>query len=269
MDLKIIEVSPRPVDAEELLAREALDTDVSTIIRESCKLVDAETKEVLAYYIHSGFEEREALAAIKSMRYDESTRTGGLKTTSRVFGFAPRVPLRKDFCSATKAMMEDRKAHAEIEKLAMKATAVYKESAPQIFAAHEEMTKRVLPEWYLPGTPFTSGIVNKNNQLNYHFDRGNFKNVYSAMFGFKYQVKGGHLNFPGYDCALAIGNGSLTIFEGQNILHGVTPFKLLSPEAYRYTVVFYSLEGMKTCLPAQEELKRIRNLKTTREKNRL
>ncbi len=68
--------------------------------------------------------------------------------------------------------------------------------------------------------------------------------------------------------ALEIANDSVLLFDGQDILHGVTPFTV-SDDGYRYTVVYYSLQRMWDCLTITDELARIRNLKTQRERKRV
>ena len=123
--------------------------------------------------------------------------------------------------------------------------------------------------WKLGETVFTSGIVNKNNQINYHFDTGNFTEVFSAMLAFKNDMVGGHLVLPQYDLALEIADGSLTLFDGQKALHGVTPIHYKSDRSYRFTMVYYSLKNMWHCLEIDDELARIRNVKTVREKKRI
>jgi hypothetical protein len=141
--------------------------------------------------------------------------------------------------------------------------------APETYATHTQTTDKVLRDYVIPGTPFTSGIVNKNNPLKYHFDSGNFKEVFSTMLAIRGGTAGGHLALPAYDVGLAIANNSVTIFDGQQILHGVTPIKFLTPDAYRFTIVYYSLRKMWDCLPLREEVERIRNVKFEREKKRM
>ena len=58
------------------------------------------------------------------------------------------------------------------------------------------------------------------------------------------------------------------MFDGQGIMHGVTPITYESPLSYRYSIVYYSLKQMWKCLTIDEELVRIRNKKTQREKIR-
>jgi hypothetical protein len=111
--------------------------------------------------------------------------------------------------------------------------------------------------------------VNKNNQLKYHFDSGNFKGVLSNMVVLKKDVAGGYLIIPELDIALEVADNTLTIFNGQEILHGVSTIEYENDHAYRYSVVYYSLEQMWKCEPINDEIARIRKVKTQREKNRL
>jgi len=115
---------------------------------------------------------------------------------------------------------------------------------------------------------FTSGIVNENNPLKYHFDTGNFKDVFSCMVVFKNGVENGFLSLPEYDVGFQLPNNSIFLFDGQGILHGVTPITRQTPESYRYSVVYYSLKRMWQCLEIDEELARIRKKKTSRERAR-
>jgi hypothetical protein len=58
------------------------------------------------------------------------------------------------------------------------------------------------------------------------------------------------------------------MFDGQSVLHGVTPITKTNPDAVRYSIVYYSLQQIWNCLPLSEEVARIRNLKTKRERAR-
>jgi hypothetical protein len=79
------------------------------------------------------------------------------------------------------------------------------------------------------------------------------------MFAFKRDVEGGYLAFPEFDIALKTSSCSLSMFDGQSILHGVTPIKKLKPSSVRYTVVYYSLKNMWSCETPQGEIERMRN----------
>jgi len=272
--MKIIEVEHTPLDLREYRMRSALESDFTptNLIKESCVLVDKTTGKQLVIYKDlddEGFDSGELSMALQSINYQVGTRVSGLVTTSRIFGYSPRVPLRKDFCSVTSLAEDNPKAHSLLCEYGRKVVDLYSEIAPETYEAHLSSTeKKVRKEYQIEGTPFTSGIVNKNNPLKYHFDSGNFKDVYSCMLGIRRNVAGGYLALPEYDCALEIKNNSVTIFDGQKILHGVTPMKLLSDDAYRFTIVYYSLTRMWACLPIGEEIARIRNVKTARERKR-
>ena len=89
------------------------------------------------------------------------------------------------------------------------------------------------------------------------------------MVAFKSNTKGGYLSLPQYGVGFEIANNSLMLFDGQKILHGVTPFKLLSKAAYRISIVYYSLQQMWKCEPLNAELARIKDVRTELEKKRL
>lgn len=87
--------------------------------------------------------------------------------------------------------------------------------------------------------------------------------------GFINVIEGGRLSIPEYDIKLEIADDTLVIFNGQEILHGVTPIKKTHPKGYRYTVVYYSMEQMWKCDSLNEETDRIRKKKKEREFKRL
>jgi hypothetical protein len=212
----------------------------------------------------------ELLKSLLTIKYDKNKRLAGLITRSRIFGYKPREKIRNDFCTSTMLAKESPKEHQIICNFAKTLSKIYKKQCPEIYNEHADLTKsKLLPEWTIGDTPFSSGIVNKNNALHYHFDSGNFKNVYSNMVAFKSNVKGGYLSIPAYDIGLEIANNSLVLFDGQKILHGVTPIKLLSENAYRLSIVYYSLQQMWNCQPLNEELARIKDVRTELEKKRL
>jgi hypothetical protein len=163
------------------------------------------------------------------------------------------------------------KQHFVICDFSRELTKLYEEYFPETLKRHYELTEqKVRPEWKLEGTPFTSGIVNKNNPLKYHHDAGNFKTVLSNMIVLKRGVKGGRLACPEYDIKFECADNHVVIFDGQQILHGVTPIiKPGDEKAYRYSVVYYSLEQMWNCDSVNEEVKRIRKVKKEREHKRL
>jgi hypothetical protein len=114
--------------------------------------------------------------------------------------------------------------------------------------------QRILPEYTITKTPFTSGVVNKENALAYHFDKGNFAGMQSAMIVLCKDIMGGHLVLPEYNVAFKIKNNTLILFDGQNVLHGVSPIKKCNDKGYRYSIVYYSMKELWKCLTQEEEI---------------
>jgi hypothetical protein len=199
-----------------------------------------------------------ARKAVQSVRYDTSTRTSGLVSTSRIFGYAPRNVLRGHACRAVSMAVNHPKEHKAICNAARFVDEQYQQWFPQVHASHVDALKKVKPEWIIPGSVFTSGIVNYNNPLQYHFDAGNFAKVCSAMVGFRHKTDGGYLACPEIDTAFEIGDRSLILFDGQSLLHGVTPIHRKANDSFRYTIVYYSLKQMWNCEGVSGEIDALR-----------
>lgn len=262
--MKKIDCQRQKVDFESLRSREAMPEDCKQFVDESAEVY--ENGELKIVYAQLNVKMPKLVDALMTITYESSHRSGGLPTISRIFGHSPRSTLRKDFCAVTSLAQEFPEQHAEICKGAKIVSDIYMHYNPKLFIKHDEQSReKVLPQWHLEDTPFTSGIANKDNQLRYHFDTGNFKNVWSGMLVFKNQISGGYLCVPEYDLCFELRDHSVLLFDGQGLLHGVTPFRKLSPQGYRHTVVYYSLRQMWNCLSPTEELVRIKKLKTERE----
>lgn len=266
--MKKIEIKRKEVDFKEYVKRSAKESDYSTLITEECLITENGNPKIL--YAKLDEEKTKYIRqAVKNIRYDESTRTGGLKTRSRIFGYNPRNVIRKDFCSATSLSVESPVEHQIICDFGHELSELYAHNFPDIYKRHGDVTtEKMLSEWVLSGTPFTSGIVNKNNPLKYHFDSGNLKDVLSNMVVFKNGVEGGFLSCPEFDVGFEVADNTVILFDGQNILHGVTPITSRHKKGYRYSVVYYTLQQIWNCLPMTEEIARARNVRVKREKNR-
>lgn len=244
--------------------------DFSELISGSTLALDQEGNPAIVYLeepAEAGIMSRLS-EALRRVDFQTSGRTGGLPSISRVFGYQPRITIRRDFCNAASLNSESPETYKRITEAGAVAAEAYRRFNPALYTKHEQLAKDVLPEYVMPRMPFTSGIINKNNQLRYHFDAGNFKGMWSAMFVFKHQTAGGYLSCPEYGIAFELKNYSLLLFEGQSILHGVTPIELLGPDSFRISIVYYSLAGMWKCLSPAGELDRIKKVRTERETRR-
>jgi hypothetical protein len=266
--MKRIDLERVPFDKDKFKKRSANRSDASRMIKEDCIIYVDDQPTILYKKLET---DTSALRwAVKNIKYAEGKRSRGLSSISAIFGYSPRIAMRHDYCTSTAMAVHHQKQHHVITEFAKELVGYYKEYFPSQYEHHTKLVEeRVMNDWTIGGSPFTSGIVNKNNQLKYHYDSGNFKGVLSNMVVFKKDIQGGHLVIPELDIVLEVDDNTLTIFNGQDILHGVSTIEYDNDHAYRYSVVYYSLEQMWKCEPLADEIKRIRKVKTEREKNRL
>ena len=266
--MKSINVKRREIDVKQFRFRRAEEKDFSTLVDEDA-LVYIDGKLSIIYIAAVPEDLTSFYRALETIRYDKSTRTSGLVTTSRIFGYAPRNVIRNAPCRASGLAGDSPEQHKAIMRSARIAAKYYRKYNPELAALHQQLTdEKVLGNYRMEDTMFTSGIINDNNPLLYHFDAGNYKGVYSAMFGFKKGIEGGYLACPEIDLGFKIGNKSLTMFDGQGLLHGVTPISKTHKDAKRYTIVYYSLQQMWNCQTPGTELEILRERRTTYERRR-
>ncbi len=264
--MKTIQLTRQPVDYKEFVKRPAKREDFGELINEECLIKDQDGKTILLYFKFKKPTDK-LVQAVESIPYETVRRSSGLVTTSRIFGYDPSTGIRKPYCSATRLAFDNPKQHAVITGFGEEIAEIYKEWLPDTYTSHEQLAvNKVKAEWRIPSTPFTSGIINKNNQLNYHFDSGNFKDVYSNMIVLKNNVAGGYLALPEYGVGLECANDTLVMFDGQKILHGVTPIKFFGENAYRYSLVYYTLEQFWKCDELTVEVAKVRGRRAELEK---
>jgi hypothetical protein len=260
--MQTLVLEKKKLNLREFVQRRANENDCPTLLKDEFRLVDKESGKVVCLYVKPA----EDAAALDEMfdcctkvKYQETFRTSGLKTTSRIFGYNPRNAIRKDFCSITSFATEQPAQHSKIMSGGAIAAKHYALHNPELYADHLKTTKeRVVEDYRHADVPFTSGIINDNNPLCYHFDSGNFKEVWSAMIVLKRDIGGGYLSMPEYGVMCEVRDKTIFYFDGQNILHGVTPITKVKPAARRFSIVYYSLRAMWNCAPLREEIARAR-----------
>lgn len=217
-----------------------------------------------------------AIASLGYTRESRSTGGGAIDERnreklgeSRIFGFRGRIPFGANYCSVSSTAETHPAQHSIICDFGRLLNALYETTAPDCAARHSAALKHISADWVLPGTRFTSGIVNRDNPLRYHYDRGNLRDVMSCMAVFRNLVDGGNLAVPEFGARWALDDHSYFLFDGQRFLHGVTPIRKLNKRAYRYSVVYYALRAMEKCGTLEEEISRARAEKRAREKRRV
>lgn len=201
---------------------------------------------------------------VKETKFAKSSRLGGLPTQSATYGALPRIPMRNDYCRFTTNSTERKDLLIEGFKFSKVLDEIYIEHFPDLYEKHkQEVEAEVEKDWLvMKGSPHTNIYININHAMKYHRDRANWKDVMSNVMILKEGVEGGHLVFPEYKLVLSQSNGALGIFDGQNVLHGVSPIKMEKEDGHRASVVFFSASGLKHCYPFQEELERYEKKRT-------
>ena len=265
--MQILNLTKNAIDVKQWTKKLAEGGDCSRVIDEDT-IVYLNGSDVPAIiYIRNAVNIPEGLISyLKLAKFGRQTRQSGITPMTMSFGFTPRNPVyQRENCQTTRSMVEHKELTSRLAALSVQLDALYKERNPVVYAKHSRLTDEVLPNWRINGSVFTSGVVNKNSQLPYHFDRGNFKGAWSAMVTLRNGALGGYLSCPEIDTVIKNDNGSLLLFDGQSLLHGVTPIGYTSDKAYRYTIVYYSLAKMWRCLAPDEELKRANKVRAERE----
>ena len=267
--MQSIQALKRKIDFSRYQKRSASDEDYDLLIDEDAVVtVDGVPKIVYLANVKNPAV-LSARQAVQTIKYSTSTRTSGLVTRSRIFGYSPRNVLRGHACRATSMAVDCPSEHSIVCGAAAFANSEYEKWFPDVHRSHAEMLGKVRPEWVIPKSVFTSGIVNYNNPLQYHFDSGNFASVCSAMIGFRHKTQGGVLSCPEIGMGFAIGDCSLILFDGQKLLHGVTPIRKTAKDAFRYTIVYYSLKQMWNCDSVKGEIDALRERRTATERKRI
>lgn len=258
-----LDIADRRIDAKEYLGRAAHERDYDLLIETETILYDGET--CIGFYAPSVVETtrlRRLLSTASMNKFSRMQKVGAFVSRSIAFGYKPRSGLRQNGCGPNNFVTKYPESAAVLSEVAAKTQKVYERMMPEAMVKHAAEADRVRPEYRIGGTVFTSGIINRTSPLPYHLDTGNVRGVRSALIGLRKNVLGGHLVLPEYRIAFRVGDGSLSVFDGQSIIHGVTPMTKTSEDGERYSIVYYTIEKMWRCSTSADELAWARNVST-------
>lgn len=237
----------------------------SFIVEGDVAIIDKETGEVVVLYVE-GIPRvaSQLLIALRGVEWDQdiftqvttTTRLSGMAVTHRTFGYQPPAPTRRRYgCCRSQFNMEHPEAMDVLGEFCQIAEHVFRTQAEDVYerTAAAVVKQQIAPAWRIAGTPWTGGIINNTASLPYHRDQANIPQSWSAMLGCRKGVTGGLLHLVDYDVYLPVAHGSISIFDGQSVVHGVTPLTQSSRNGIRVTVVTYSKLLMKLCAPDPKE----------------
>lgn len=199
-------------------------------------------------------------SVLQKLKYGKSTRVGGLSTESTIFGFQPPVEIRmRPFCSMTGLASEHPKVDAFMAYYAEKnIMPLFHEHYSENLKQHMEAIKEIKADWLMHGLPFTGGVINNSNQLNYHTDIQNIKGSINCMIYFVRDTVGGELVLPKYGVSIKPKDRFVLLFRN-DLVHGVAPITKLNNSSYRFSIVYYANARMDKCGTMAEELAKARS----------
>jgi hypothetical protein len=267
--MKIIELV-KIKNCDELIKQTPKKEHFNTIISEDT-IFTKNGKKVGIYIKIKHALINEIRKATIETKYVKTYRTNkALPTQSSVFGSLPRIAVRNDYCRYS-AQTKSEKTNAKRLFTFMEVlTDIYKKHLPEQFEHDLNTVNDSVNSDYLlkEKQPFATANINVNHAIKYHRDTGNFRGNLSNVLILKDGIVGGELVFPEYGIALSQEDSFLSVFDGQNEIHGVMPIIKIKENPYRASIVYYTLENMKHCYPFKMEVERLQKLSTTRAKNR-
>ena len=188
-------------------------------------------------------------------------RLSGIENDAFTFGYAPASPMRQRFgCGPSRFDADQPTAASALHALAAAAWRFTAEQHPEVADEQRRLVAEIQPDWRLRSgvtmTPWTSGVVNRSASLPYHRDSGNVAGSWSAMITLRQGMEGGELHLPDLDQYLACDDLSLTVFNGQGTMHGVTPIHRTEGAGHRFSIVFYAKSAFLTAQSPKDEQRR-------------
>lgn len=214
---------------------------------------------------------------LKKIRYGNGQRVTQYSNDTEVnhsrdinFGYKPKKVVYAQPPGACRLNAEAPLWYNEVVRLGEFLLTKYESFAPKKFEYHKKTVEEsVEPQWRIGKTPYTQGVINDRNALGYHYDRDNFKGVWSCMAYFMNGIRGGDLIVPSLRAKLLCADHTYVLFDGCGLMHGVTPIIKTRPSGYRYSIVYYSRKSMVGLKSYEEELTKMKNTEVKKHAKRL
>lgn len=179
---------------------------------------------------------------------------------SGIVGYYERTP-RMPFCRACSWNLHHQDKWQTLFPMIKEVDSIFKQTDPQHYQIQKGFAEKAPKDFVIEGTMFSTLTVNRNFRTAYHRDAGNLAEGISCMTVFRQgHWVGANLVLPQYRVAFKLDHLDMIIFNPHE-LHGNTPLVKISKDAIRCSVVYYFREKIQDCLPAIEELDRVKNRK--------
>lgn len=186
-----------------------------------------------------------------------SRQSYAMPVNSGIVGFfdpSPRFP----FCRQTAYTMRNPDRIARALPYLRAVSEVYREVDPEHWEAQRQAIEKTHPDFYFPGTVFTTITVNRNWQTAVHLDAGNLKTGHMCIAGFKMgSFDGGFTVFPKYRLAVDLDTCDVFVGNNHSEWHGNSPIRP-GGNFERLSFVMYFREGLIGSGSNEEELAKAR-----------
>lgn len=264
-----LEVTPVPIDKRDFLGKQASAADYDTVIEGEPTDVVVDGKVVAVYRPLPATLGAKFLGMVREMDFGGTTRVGAksLYHKSQLFGYTPRSPLRRNWCSICALAREKPELYQRLVAWGKTAVELLEREAPEALAEYwgHVNAAGIAKSWLLPGTPFSTAQINESSAVAYHLDAADVPDTWNVLFIINSQMSGGLTVLPRFRLAFSASGFAFCGFPTVAEVHGVTPLVKRSPAAFRYAMIFYTMTAMGKCGSPEEELDRIRNWSTKSE----
>lgn len=278
-----LELSDLMPDAERLEGEDLDERHCDRIVRDSTTVLKPDGTPLLIYVsdalprslcrlafdcfkdvpLHSSNRGMAAGGRFRPLKKDgtRSRTAQSTPTPSGVVGFLdpdPRFPMCRMTALTLKHYPEFETAHPFVTEVSRQ----FERLAPERWAAQRAFVDDVSPDFYIPGTVFTTMTVNRSWRTKGHRDDEDYR----PGFGVMAALEGGHyagceLIFPKFRTAVDMRTGGLCLADVHE-LHGNGPL-VVRPPHQRLSFVFYARERMRVCGSAADELTHAREMEAT------
>tara|TARA_Y100000593_G_scaffold17150_1_gene34293 strand:+ start:24 stop:908 length:885 start_codon:yes stop_codon:yes gene_type:complete len=203
-------------------------------------------------------------ATAKGSRHNVIKKDGVRSNTTRtkynisssICGYFDRYP-RIPYCRMTAFTEYNFEAWADIARLVILTSDVFKKYLPNDYRFMRQAYKKVCKDFRIPDSVFTTTTVNRNWRTAYHRDKKNLTDGFASMLVLGMgEYQGGYLVLPEYRVALNVYSTDVIVMNNTTLIHGNSEIIGKRGEYERISLVNYLRAGMLKCGTLEHELNR-------------
>ena len=179
---------------------------------------------------------------------------------SGIIGYSDRYA-RIPYCRTTEFTKKNFEEYKKALPYIVEISELFKKYVPDRYENQRKVWKKTNKDFKIDNTVFTTITVNKNFRTACHYDKGDLKEGFGNLGVLEAgEYSGAYTILPKYGIGIDVRSCDLSFFDVHE-LHGNTELKRIG-NAERISIVCYYRKKMVNCGSAEEELERIKNVKT-------